>query len=200
MSAYNLFSQLMSYFCRYSTCFIVFIPRPVTTSFDWFFVFFFFFFFFFFFCCGSGPQFLHSEVFWDLSGSWSFQKGNRTETGPDFKALSLNPHCMVGGLSVIWFSVTRLPQLCNSFFERIKRTGFNSCNMILFIQKSCNVCQWQVLRLFILCLFPNITHAVSSWQPCSFLIFCSNCAVCSTLCLPYVFLTASSFIPWAFLV
>ena len=37
MSGYNLFSQLMSYFNRYSTCFNVFIPRPVTTSFDRFF-------------------------------------------------------------------------------------------------------------------------------------------------------------------
>ena len=37
MSEYNLFSQSLSYFCRYSTHFIVFIPRPVTTSLDWFF-------------------------------------------------------------------------------------------------------------------------------------------------------------------
>ena len=36
-----------------------------TTSFDWFFAVFF---------CGSGPQFLHSEAFWDQSGLRSFQK------------------------------------------------------------------------------------------------------------------------------
>ena len=67
MSAYNLFSQLMFYFYRYSMCFIVFIPRQVTTSFDRFFAVF----------CHSGPRFLHSEA------------GIRTETGPDFKALDL---------------------------------------------------------------------------------------------------------------
>ena len=40
----------MSYFCRYSTHFIVFILRPFTTIF-----------------CGSGPWFLHYEAFWDQS-------------------------------------------------------------------------------------------------------------------------------------
>ena len=74
MSAYNLFLQPMSIFCWYSTCFIVFIPRPVTTGFDWFF-------------CGSGPRFLHSEAFWTGPVCGSSKKGNRTEIGPDFSAL-----------------------------------------------------------------------------------------------------------------
>ena len=81
MSAYNLFSQCMSYFCRYSTCFIVFIPRPVTTSFDRFFVFFFFF-----------TVLVHGPCILKLSGTGLVhgpsKKGNRTETGLDFKALT----------------------------------------------------------------------------------------------------------------
>ena len=74
MSAYNLFSQLMSYFCRYSTYFIVFIPRPVTTSFLRFF---------------AVP--VHGSCILKLSGTGPVRgpskKDNRTETGPDFKAL-----------------------------------------------------------------------------------------------------------------
>ena len=75
MTAYNLFSQLMSYFCRYSTCFIVFIPRPVTTSFDRFFA-----------------VLVHNSCILKLSGTSPVcspsKKGNRTETGLDFKALN----------------------------------------------------------------------------------------------------------------
>ena len=74
MSGYNLFSQLMSYFFRYSTCFNVFIPRPVTTSFDRFF---------------AVP--VRGSCILKLSGTGPVhgpsKKGNRTETGPDFKAL-----------------------------------------------------------------------------------------------------------------
>ena len=76
MSAYNLFLQPMSYFCWYSTCLIVFIPRPVTTGFDWFF-------------CGSGPWFLHSEAFWTGPVCDPSKKGNRTEIEPDFSVLLL---------------------------------------------------------------------------------------------------------------
>ena len=65
MLDYNLFSQHMSDFCQSGTRFIIiFIPRPVTTGYDRFFVVF----------CGPGPQFLDSKAFWDWSGSWSFQK------------------------------------------------------------------------------------------------------------------------------
>ena len=75
MSGYNLFSQLMSYFYRYSTCFNVFIPRPVTTSFLRFFA---------VPVCGS--------CILKLSGTGPVRgpskKGNRTGTGPDFKALT----------------------------------------------------------------------------------------------------------------
>ena len=74
MSAYNLFLQLMSYFCRYRTYFIVFIPRPVTTSFLRFFV---------------VP--VHNSYILKLSGTSPVRgpskKDNRTETGLDFKAL-----------------------------------------------------------------------------------------------------------------
>ena len=79
MSDYNLFSQNMAEFCRSGTRFIIFIPRPVTTSYNRFF-------------CG----FLRS---WSaVLGFWSFlglvcgpsKKGNRTETGPDFKALIIH--------------------------------------------------------------------------------------------------------------
>ena len=76
MSGYNLFSHLMSYFYRYSTCFIVFIPRPVATSFDRFF---------------AVP--VHGSCILKLSGTGPVRgpskKGNRTETGPDFKALGI---------------------------------------------------------------------------------------------------------------
>ena len=76
MSSYNLFSQPMSYFCRYSTCFIVFIPRPVTTSFNRFF---------------AVP--VHSSCILKLSGTGPVcgpsKKGNRTETGLDFKTLDI---------------------------------------------------------------------------------------------------------------
>ena len=64
----------MSYFYQYNTFFIVFIPKPVTTSFDWFF---------------AVP--VHSSCILKLSGTGPVRgpskKGNRTETGPDFKAL-----------------------------------------------------------------------------------------------------------------
>ena len=64
----------MSYFYRYNTFFIVFIPRPVTTSFNWFI---------------AVP--VHGSDILKLSGTGSVRgpskKGNRTETGPDFKAL-----------------------------------------------------------------------------------------------------------------
>ena len=76
MSDYNLFSQLMSYFCRYSTHFVAFIPRPVTTSFDRFFV-----------------VLVHGSCILKLSGTELVRnpskKGNRTKTGLDFKALGL---------------------------------------------------------------------------------------------------------------
>ena len=59
-------------------CFIVFIPRPVTTSFDRFFA-----------------VAVHSSCVLKLSGTGPVRgpskKGNRTETGPDFKALYLTP-------------------------------------------------------------------------------------------------------------
>ena len=74
MSAYNLFSQLMSYFYRYSTCFNVFIPRPVTTSFDRFFA-----------VPVRGSCILKLSRTCPVCGP--SKKGNRTETGPDFKAL-----------------------------------------------------------------------------------------------------------------
>ena len=74
MSGHNLFSQLMSYFYRYSTCFNVFIPRPVTTSFLRFF---------------AVP--VRGSCILKLSGTSPVcgpsKKGNRTKTGPDFKAL-----------------------------------------------------------------------------------------------------------------
>ena len=75
MSAYNLFSQPMSFFCQYSMCFIVFILRPVTTSFNQFQQVF----------CGSGPRFLKFSETGLVHGP--SKKGNRTKTGPDFKAL-----------------------------------------------------------------------------------------------------------------
>ena len=72
----------MSYFCLSSTHFIVFIWRPVTTNLDRFFA---FFFFFFFAVAVSGSWILK------LSGTSLVhdpsKKGNRTETGPDLKAL-----------------------------------------------------------------------------------------------------------------
>ena len=75
MSAYNLSSHLMSYFYRYSTCFIVFLLRPVTTSFNWFF---------------AVP--VHGFCILKLSETGPVcgpsKKGNRSKTGPDFKALS----------------------------------------------------------------------------------------------------------------
>ena len=75
MTAYNLFSQIMSYFCRYSTCFIVFIPRPVTTSFDRFFA-----------------VLVHNSCILKLSGTGPVRgpskKGNRTKTELDSKALN----------------------------------------------------------------------------------------------------------------
>ena len=40
MSDYNLLSHHMSEFCRYGTHFIIFILRPVTTSYNWFLQFF----------------------------------------------------------------------------------------------------------------------------------------------------------------
>ena len=77
MSGYNLLSQLISYFYRYSTCFNVFISRPVTTSFDQFFAVF------------AVP--VHGSCILKLSRTGPVcgpsKKGNRTETGPDFKAL-----------------------------------------------------------------------------------------------------------------
>ena len=83
MSGYKLFSQLMSYFYRHSTCFIVFIPRPVTTSFLRFFCVFLRFF--------AVP--VHGSCILKLSGTGPVcgpsKKGNRTETGLDFKALIL---------------------------------------------------------------------------------------------------------------
>ena len=67
----------MSYFYRYSTCFNVFIPRPVTTSFDRFF---------------TVP--VRGSCILKLSGTGPVRgpskKGNRTETGPDFKALAID--------------------------------------------------------------------------------------------------------------
>ena len=64
----------MSYFYRYSTCFNVFIPRPVTTSFERFIA-----------------VLVRGSCILKLSGTVPVRgpskKGNRTETGPDFKAL-----------------------------------------------------------------------------------------------------------------
>ena len=75
MSAYDLFLELMSYFCWYSTCFIVFIPRSVITSFNQFF---------------AVP--VHSSCILKLSGTGLVRdpskKGYRTESRPDFKALN----------------------------------------------------------------------------------------------------------------
>jgi hypothetical protein len=71
MSDYNVFPQTMSYFCQSSTCFIVFIPRPVTTSLVP--------------VCGS----------WILKLSETgpvhgpSKKGNRTKIGRDLKALNI---------------------------------------------------------------------------------------------------------------
>ena len=77
MSGYKLFSQLMSYFYRYSTCFNVFIPRPVTTCFLRFFA-----------VPVCGSCILKLSRTGQVRGP--SKKGNRTETGPDFKALVRN--------------------------------------------------------------------------------------------------------------
>jgi hypothetical protein len=74
MSDYNLLLQPMSEFSLSSTRFTVFIPGPVTTGFLRFF---------------AVP--VHSSWILKLSGTGpvhsSSKKGNRTETGLDFKAL-----------------------------------------------------------------------------------------------------------------
>ena len=74
MSDYNLFSQRMSEFCRSGTRFIIFIPRPVTTSYDRFFA-----------VPVRGSCILKPSGTGPVRGP--SKKGNRTETGPDFKAL-----------------------------------------------------------------------------------------------------------------
>ena len=75
MSDYNLFLQPMSEFCLSSTRVTVFIPGPVTTGFLRFF---------------AVP--VRGSWILKLSGTGPVRgpskKGNRTETGPDFKALS----------------------------------------------------------------------------------------------------------------
>ena len=76
MSYYNLFSQHMSAFCRFSTRFIIFIPRLVTTSFLRFFA-----------VPVRGFCILKPSGTGPVRGP--SKKGNRTETGPDFKALML---------------------------------------------------------------------------------------------------------------
>jgi hypothetical protein len=77
MSDYNLLLQPMSEFCLSSTHFTVFIPGPVTTA-----VFLRFFF--------AVP--VRGSWILKLSGTGPVRglskKGNSTETGPDFKALS----------------------------------------------------------------------------------------------------------------
>ena len=74
MSDYNLFLQPMSEFCLSNTRFTVFIPGLVTTVFLQFFV---------------VP--VRGSWILKLSGTGPVfgpsKKGNRTETGPDFKAL-----------------------------------------------------------------------------------------------------------------
>ena len=74
MSDYNLFSQHMSNFCRSSTCSIIFIPRLVTTSFLQFFA-----------VLVRGSCILKPFETGPVCGP--SEKGNKTETGPDFKAL-----------------------------------------------------------------------------------------------------------------
>ena len=74
MSDYNLFLQPMSEFCLSSTRVTVFILGPVTTGFLRFF---------------AVP--VRGSWILKLSGTGPVRgpskKGNRTETGPDFKAL-----------------------------------------------------------------------------------------------------------------
>jgi hypothetical protein len=76
MSDYNLLLQLMSEICLSSMCFTVFIPGPVTTGFLLFF---------------AVP--VRGSWILKLSGTGPVcgpsKKGYRTETGPDFKALSI---------------------------------------------------------------------------------------------------------------
>ena len=82
--------------------FIVFIPRPVTTSFDGFFV----------------VQ-VHGSCILKLSGtglvSSPSKKGNRTETGPDFKAL--DARCVVWAIGESFFFIVHVFLLLNDLYK-----------------------------------------------------------------------------------
>jgi hypothetical protein len=75
MSDYNLLLQPMSEFCLSSTHFTVFIPGPVTTVFLRFFA-----------VLVRGSWIL--KLYGTVQVRGPSKKGNRTETGPDFKALA----------------------------------------------------------------------------------------------------------------
>ena len=119
MSGYNLFLQLMSYFYRYSTCFIVFIPRPVTTSFDRFFAVF------------AVP--VHGSCILKLSGTGPVRgpskKGNRTETGPDFKALTTTVQPYPKSLNILSFCSGQLQCFCDRLSLSLKLLEYNNYSL-----------------------------------------------------------------------
>jgi hypothetical protein len=81
MSGHNLLLHNISWFCWFTPCFNTFIPGLVQISLDRFFPVF----------SGFGLVFLDLATSRTGLGPGPAKKGDRTRTGPDFKALYLHP-------------------------------------------------------------------------------------------------------------